>query len=336
MGIGTGLSGSLGVGVETTYGTYEAPALHLEVAGKLGLKKVKNTNVSKGLAAGRQVPLAARRKVITKAAGGSFPIEVATKGMGVLLNTLIGGTVTPVQQAATTAYLQTHSLTSSQDVAGKMLTLQAGVADTAGTIHPYTFLGSKILGAEFSCGVDEFLTMALDVDSRDVVESETLVAPSYVAAAAPFHFGQGTLKIGDTVGAAAAIDGVRKVSFKIGRKMDTGRFYYGAGGLKKEPLLNDHADLSGTLDVDFVTKADLADRYRDDTQFAIVWEFVGANIASTYYETFRITLPACFLDDETPQNDGPGTVSTPFKFVVLNDGTNAPVKIEYISTDTTL
>lgn len=336
MGIGSGLSGSVGYSAESVYGTYEAPTKFVEAAGKIGLKKVKNTKTSMGLAAGRQVPLASRRKLITKAGGGSFPIEVATKGMGVLLNTLIGGTVTPVQQATTAAYLQTHSLTSTQDVAGKFLTLQAGVADTGGTVRPYTFLGSKILSAEFSCGIDEFLTCTFDVDSRDVVETETLAAPSYVAAATPFHFSQGTVKIGSTVGGAAAIDGVRKMSLKIGRKMDTGRFYFGGGGLKDEPLLNDHAELSGTIDADFVTKADLADRYAADTQFSIVWEFVGSVIETTYSETFRITLPACFLDDETPQNDGPGVVTTPYKFVVLNDGTNAPVKIETISTDTAL
>src|ERR1043165_7490721 len=119
MGIGSGLSGSVGFKAESAYGTYAAPDKHVEVAGKIGLKKVKNTAMSKGLAAGRQVPLASRRKVITRAAGGSFPLEIATNGMGVLFNTLIGGTVTPVQQGASAAYLQTHSLTSTQDVAGK-------------------------------------------------------------------------------------------------------------------------------------------------------------------------------------------------------------------------
>lgn len=333
---GSGLSGSLGAVAEVTYGTYVAPTRHFEVAGKIGLKKVKNTKTSSGLAAGRQVPLASRRKVITKAGGGSFPIEVPTKGFGLLLNQLIGGTVTPAQQAATMAYLQTHQLTSTQDVAGKFCTLQAGVPDAGGTVRPYSFLGSKITAMEFSCGIDEFLTAAIDVDSRDVTEAETLAAPSYVAAAEPFHFSQGTVKIGATVGAAASIQGVRKVSFKIERKLDTGRFFYGNAGLKSEPLLNDFAGLSGTIEADYITKADLADRFAADTQFAIVWEFVGDLIEDTYFDTFRITLPACFLDDETPQVDGPDLVKSPYKFVVLNDGTNAPVKIEYISTDTAL
>jgi hypothetical protein len=333
---GSGLSGSLGLAPEVTYGTYVAPTRHIEVAGKIGLKKVKNTKVSQGLAAGRQVPLATRRKVITKAGGGSFPIEVASKGFGLLLNQLIGGTVTPTQQGITTAYLQTHQLTSTQDVAGKYLTLQAGVPDAGGTVRPYTFLGSKVTAMEFSCGVDEYLTAAVDVDCRDVTEAETLVAPSYSATAEPFHFGQGTVKIGSTVGGAAAIQGVRKMSLKIERKMATDRFFYGNGGLKSEPLLNDFAGLSGSLDVDFITKADLADRFADDTQFALIWEFTGDLIEDTYYDLIRFTLPACFLDDETPQVDGPDLVKTPYKFTVLNDGTNAPVKVEYISTDTTL
>jgi hypothetical protein len=44
--------------------------------------------------------------------------------MGLLLQALMGTTVTPVQQVATAAYLQTHTLA---DTAGKSLTIQKGV-----------------------------------------------------------------------------------------------------------------------------------------------------------------------------------------------------------------
>jgi hypothetical protein len=66
-----------------------------------------------------------------------------------------------------------------------------------------------------------------------------------------------------------------------------------------------------------------------------VWEFVGPLIASTFFETFRITLPAVRFDEGPPVVDGFDVVKPSFNFTALYDGTNQP-KIEIISTDVTL
>lgn len=335
MAIGSGLAASIGIAAESTYGTYVAPTRFLEMT-KHQLRKDKNTAMSKAPAAGRTVPLASRRVVTTRAASGSVELEVPNKGFGLLLNALIGGTVTPVQQATTTAYLQTHTLSATQDVWNKMLTVQCGVPDAAGTVRPYTFLGAKPVSMEFSCGIDELLMCTAEFDCRDVVETETLVAPSYLTGTRPFHFGQATVKIGATVGGATSVAGVRKAAVKISRKMDVGRFHFGQAGLKAQPILNDTTEISGTLEAEFIDKTVFADRFAADTQFSLILEFVGPVIESTYFETFRITLPACFLDDEGPAVDGPDIVKSSLKYSVLNDGTNAPATIEIISTDTTI
>jgi hypothetical protein len=335
MAIGSGLAGSAGFAPEVTYGTYVASTRFLECQ-KVALKKTKQTAMSKGLAAGRSVPLASRRVVTTKAAGGSIDLEVANKGMGLLFNDLFGGTVTPVQQGATAAYLQSHNLVPTVDNAGKFMSIQAGVPDLSGTVRPYTFLGSKLTALEFSCGVDELLMCTATVDSRDVDEGQTLVAPSYSTGTRPFHFGEATVKIGATVGAAAAIQGVRKMSVKVERPQDTGRYYFGNAGLKSEPISNNFVVISGQIDHDFVDKTIFADRFANDGQFSLVWEFIGPLIASTFFETFRITIPALFLDNDPPDVEGPDVVKTSYKFTGLYDNTNNPVLLEYISTDTTL
>lgn len=337
MGIGSGLGSSLGARAESAYGTYNAPNLRWYECDSVKLGKTKTVVMSKALAAGRTVPPASRRAVAAKGAAGSFEMEVPRKGgLGLLLNTLIGGTVTPTQQGATAAYLQTHALTATQDPYGKSLTLQLGTPSTGGTSNPYTYLGSKITSVEFSCGVGEYLTASFEVDARDVTEAETLVAPSYLTGVKVWHFSLGTIKVGATVGGAAAVDGVRKMSLKIDRKMDLERRYFGGGGLKGEPILNDFSEISGTIEADLVTKADFADRFRDDTQFSLVWEFVGDVIETSYSETLRFTLPAVFLDDQSPTPEGPGVVRMPMKFTVANDGSNAPATIEIISVDTAL
>jgi hypothetical protein len=116
---------------ETTYGTFVAPAKFIEFT-KESLVLKKTTAQSAGIAAGRLLPLSSRRVVTRKEVTGSFDMEIANKGMGLMLQALMGTTVTPVQQAATTAYLQTHTLAS---VAGKSLTIQKGVPLTSGHRH---------------------------------------------------------------------------------------------------------------------------------------------------------------------------------------------------------
>jgi hypothetical protein len=328
MAIGSGLGAQLGIAPETTYGTYVAPTKFIEFT-KESLVLKKSTAQSAGIAAGRLLPLSSRRVLTRKEVAGSIDLEVTNKGMGLLLQALMGTTVTPVQQGAGPAYLQTHTLA---DVAGKSLTIQKGVPLTTGTVTRKNFLGCKITSGEFSCGVGEMLGGSFEVDGRDVEETSVLAAASY-ANMAPFHFGQMALKAG-SYGTETALDGIRKVSCKIERPQDTERFYANQAALKKEPISNDQIKISGSLESDYVATT-LDDLHTTDGVTSLVWEFQGPLIAATFYETFRITLPAVRLDEGPPVVDGFGVVKPSFNYVGLYDGTNQP-KIEYISTDVTL
>lgn len=331
MAIGSGLAASIGFAAESTYGTYVAPTRFLEYI-KADLKKKKNVVQGGGLAAGRIAQLGSRRVVTSESVEGGFELEVANKGMGLLLAHLLGSSATPVQQGATAAYLQAHTV---GDNIGKSLTIQHGVPDLTGTVRPFTFKGCKLSGAEFSCKVGELLTMSLDVDGRQASEVETLVAASLATGVAPFHWAQMSVKLG-TFGAEAAVSGVKGFSVKFDRGMASERFYAGAGGLKAEPIMNDFLKVSGSIEVDLVNKADFADRFAADSATSLVIEFVGPLIASTYYQTFRIKVPMVFFDGDTPTVDGPDVTSGGYGFVAQLDGTNPLVSIDYISTDTTL
>ena len=332
MAIGSGLAAQFGVSAESTFGTYVAPTRFFEVAA-FDVKKVKTPVQGGGVAAGRLGRLAARRVVTSQAGTVSATTEATTTKLGLLLQHLMGTTVTPVQQGGTPAYLQTHA---AADNVGKYLTVQGGVPNTAGTVVPYSATGCKITSAEFSCGVDETLSVKLDMDARQVVDTQSLATASYTTSQVPFHFGQMAVRIGATTGAAASVDGVRKVTLKIDRPQRTDRFYAGAGGLKAEPIMNDWLAVSGTIEADFLDKATFADRFAADTQFALVWEFVGAQISGAYYNTLRLTIPAAFIEGDTPTVGGPDVTSGSFPFVAALDGTNAMLTIEYISTDTTV
>lgn len=328
MAIGSGLGAQLGIAPETTYGTYVAPTKFIEFT-KESLALKKTTAQSSGIAAGRLLPLSARRVVTRREAQGSIDLEITNKNMGLLIQALMGTSVTPVQQGAGPAYLQTHTLS---DTAGKSLTIQKGVPLTSGTVTKKNFLGCKVTSGEFSCEVGQMLTGSFEFDGRDVEETSALAAASYVNMNV-FHFGQMAIKSG-SFGTETALDFIRKVSCKIERPQDTERFYANAAALKKEPISNDQVKISGTLESDYGATT-LDDMHTTDGVTSLVWEFTGPLIAATFYETFRLTLPAIRLDEGPPVVDGFGVVKPSFNYVGLFDGTNQP-KIELISTDTTV
>ena len=330
MTVGSGIGGQVGIAAESTYGTYETPARFLPFTGS-DLKKTKNSTDLSILGAGQLMKSGYGRVDTTKGGGGTLECPVVNKGMGLLLQALMGTTVTPAQQAATAAYLQTHTLA---DTVGKSLTVQAGIPNVSGTAHPYSFLGCKVLGAEFGFEVEKEVTASFDLDARDVTEGETLAAASFDTGLRPFVGTDTSIKVG-AFGSEAAVTGVKKATVKFERGLGVDRHYFGASGLKAEPNVQDFASVTGTISADLVDKAVWADRFRDDAEFSIVLEAVGAVIEGAYSHTFRITIPGCRLEGDTPTLSGQEVVSGDFPFVALFDDTNLP-KIEVISTDTTV
>jgi tail tube protein len=328
MPIGSGIGSSFGMVPEVTYGTYVAPTRWVE--GAASLRKTKQVYQGGGMAAGRLMQPGTRRVITTKGAGGNFACSVSSVRMGHLFNGLMGGTVTPVQQGATPAYLQTHAL---GDPFGKFYTMQSGIPDLGGTVRPYTFLGCQVDMCEFSCDLGGPLTAAFTMACRDVTEGQTLAAPSYPTAN-EFHWAQAALKLG-TFGAEAQVDGVRKVAVKIERRKHDGGPYMGNAGLRSQGVINDWAKITGTLEADYLTKADFADRFASDASTSMVWEFIGPLISGSNFETFRLTLPQVFFDTDTPTAESPDVVRTSYNFTAQFDGTNQPT-IAYMSTDTTL
>lgn len=333
MAVGSGLGGQLGIKAETTFGTYVAPDRFLVGHLKGNPKFKPNRTQGGGLYAGEAVQRGSRYVETTRSAEGTITVEISRKQAGLIIAHLLGSSATPVQQAATTAYLQTHAVAADQ--LGKSLTIQVGIPQTDGTVKAYTFLGSKIQKATFECGVDDILTCDVDVDCRDLTEVQTLVAASYPTGSEPFHFQQMTVKTG-TFGAETAVSGVRKFALTIERPLKDDRYYAGAAGLKAEQVTSGPVKITGSLDTDFVDKTIFIDKFVSNTSTSLVVEWVGPIIASTYAYAFRFKLPQTFFTGDSPMLDGADIVNMSIPFECKYDGTNAAVIAEYMSTDVTV
>lgn len=325
MAIGSGLGASFGMVDESTYGTYVAPTRWFPGTSFNIKPEITREDVF-GLAAGRVAPIDG---VVTgRRATGAWAGQVPTTKFGLILKHLTGTAATPTQQAATAAYLQTFPFV---DNFGKSFTGQVGAPLTTGTVNPYSGTGGKITAAEFTSDVNGVLTASVDMAYQNIVDSQSLASPSYVAYDVMNKL---VVKLG-TYGSESAITNIRNASIRIERPMDVER--PGDLATYPEPLMNGPVTVTGTLTADFADETYFSDRVLTEASTSLVLEWTNRTvIASTYYPMLRFKVPKVKFMDPVPEVGGPEVLSASVAFTGYLDTTNGLVIAEYMSTDTTL
>jgi hypothetical protein len=164
MTLASGLGSQLGAAKETTWATVVTPTRFFEFNSE-SLNRTPAYQESVGLRANRMFQPASRVVQTTRTAGGDIALDVPTKGYGFWLDLLHGLTVTPVQQASTPAWKQAHLVGTSMP--SKSATLQVNKPDSGGNDHPFTYPGSVVTGATWSCDVGGLLTSTVTVAAQD-------------------------------------------------------------------------------------------------------------------------------------------------------------------------
>jgi hypothetical protein len=319
----SGNDARLGLSKETTYGTRVAPARFFPFTGE-SLNYEYEKYASRALGVGRWT----RPTVRTKSAGsGAISGEVPTTGFGFLLDALHNNAVTPVQQGATAAYLQTHTLDTAP---AKSYSVQVQTPPvTSSTLVPHDLLGVMFSGIELSW--DDVLTFSMpaSVQALSIAESlATYVAPT---AWSLLTFRGGSISIG---GVAQTNSIIGAGSLNIGFNLRTGVHYLGSGGLMAKPVEMDKPSASGTCTADFNDNTHLS-RTIDDTIADVVLRFEGSVIAGSDEYALEVTIPDCEFTSPRPTVDGPGPVAQPIAFSNAST-TGDPVVITYCSTDTVI
>lgn len=327
MGNAIGLTTAIMTAVETTYGTPVTPDRALEFDSE-SLERKNEILQSNSLRSGvPNLRRGSRRVSAARWGEGQITFEAVTNGLGRILQAALGGTSTVVQQGGTTAWLQTHQLGS---VLGKSLTIQKQLRDEANTVvSPFTFHGCKLPRVEFKIDKKGKLMITVNVDAEDVDTTTASASPSYPAAKT-FHYQQGALTMD-----AVALATVQDASIVFDRKMDTDRYHLGNAGRKAEPLTNDFPEVTGNLTAEFADLT-LYNKFAGDLAAALVLTFTGDVISGAFNELLRITIPEVRFTGETPKVGGPGLVMNAAPFEGQYNGADAGLKVELISTDTTL
>lgn len=323
----SGLGSQLGAGAETTYATPVTVNRFAEFTSET-MKLSRAFLTSQQLRAGRMFPNSSRRSPTTRSAAGGVVMEVPNSGFGTYLNLLHGNTVAPVQQASTTAYLQTHNI-GTTDPFGKSITLQVGKPSDNGTVQPFTYPGTIMHQVSFDCQTGGFLTGNLTLDANDELTGTALATPSYPTGLRSFNFTQCAVTVNSVPQTQA-----RGINVTINEARDVARYYLGATN-KAVPLTNAYGAGTLALTVDFGDLT-LYNLFANGSVVPVTITFTGPTIASTYHEQLTFTMTACGLDGDSPVVPGPGVLQQAIQFVVLDDGTNPPFQITYMAVDATL
>ena len=342
---GSGLGSTFGTGVETSgsYGTLAtinkwAPVESCEI------KQAPVYYKGNGLHGGTLVRQDAEVVRTNLDAAGTIKTAGYYNGLGRLFGSLMGSlAVAPVQNGATTAYTQTHAFANSWH---QSISIQQGIVDVAQTIHYWNSLGVKITGGQFECSVGNPLMCTFDVDAQDRFEAGSGVTASGLSGGFPFFaFHQAAVKIG-TFGSEAKVDGVTKWTGSIKRAQATKRFNFGnvttnpndTYAIKDEPVDNGFADITGTLETEYLNDTLFENYYQNDTPFSLIVVFTSAALAGTAFPySISFNFPRCrFITGEDPTVNGPDIVKPVMNYEVMLDGTHPAATITIVNQDVTL
>jgi hypothetical protein len=320
----SGFEARVAASKEVTYGTRVAPARFFPLTAEdLGFQF--NRYFSPAIGTG----MWARPSVVTSKVGsGSLTGDVTTTGMGFLLDGLHGNVVTPVQQGATTAYLQTHSLSTSPS---KSFSIQVQTPPvTTPTLVPHDMTGVVMGGITLSWSGGGVLSYQIPVVYQNLDTGQSNV--SYVAPAAYdlFSFTGGAITVGGVTEANVLGDG--QVSIEYPLRDDA--YALGTGGTIAKPVITDKPRITGSFTADFNDNTNLT-RVTGNTIADIVLRFTGGTIVGTHTYLFEVNIPDCVFTSPRPTVGDPGPVQQPVEFESASSTNDTP-SIVYRSTDTSL
>jgi len=314
------------LGLESSWGTAVAPTRAFEAKADTFQREIEYIE-SVGFRKDMQTIRSDRHDTVSLGASGSIEVDILNKGMGLILQHALGGSTAPAQQGGTAAY---KSIFETNDTGPTgSYTVQVGKTDTAGSTQSFTYEGSVVTGWSVAADLGAPVRMTFNYDSENEQNSTALATPSYPASADPFVYTDCKILVDSSeVGTYTSFS----LDADLGMKTDR-RFLKGSAA-KGQPQRSSVPSYTGNISGEFASMGDY-EKFRDGTLFQLEFKAVmGTAIAGSYYPTFHITMPKVKFTGSTPVASISELSTIDLPFLVLDDGSNAAVKIEYTSTDT--
>jgi len=282
---------------------------------------------SVGFRAGMETLRSDRRTLVNMGGEGELEIDVLTTGFGFLLESMLGSTAGPTQEAATAAY--TTTATTSSDAPGISYTVQIQRVAVDGSLQSFTHHGGTITSWSLMQEVGGLLVATLQADFEDVDTSTGAGTPAYAAGNVPF----------DWTMLDVTLDSVSTDLTKFELEGDLGlvtdRRFLKSSSLKAQPVRSSVPSYEGSMELEYQGEVEYDDFVAGNV-VPIIATWTGATIEGAHNYELEITCAACQYTGDAPVSslDGVPTMTVPFK--VLDNGTDPAIQITYKSTDTAL
>lgn len=319
-----GLYSQIGFVAETTYGSAVTVTRFLEMQDEsiqLDSPRVE----SPGLRASQKVLRYDRFFVNTKGAAGDVNWPVANKGFGLLFKHMMGTSTITTHAGGTNA--KDHVYVQASMYGSLSLTVQVGRPSLSGTVQPFTYTGCKITDWELTNDVDGYLMLKTSFDAQAETTGTALATASYPTAMELFNWTEGAVTL------AGSSFPIRNLSISVSNSLKTDRYFLQGSRLKAEPLQNDMSPITGSFEADFTDLTQYA-RFTAGSTAALVATWTTQSfIEGTTPSSLSVNLACVRFDGETPNVSGADLLNQPISFKALDDGSNQPITITYVSAD---
>lgn len=320
------LDTAVGIAKESTYGTFETPTRGYEAKSD-NFALEQNVIESLGFYGGRHTIVSDRRVVLPKGASGTLEFDLLNKGLGLLLQGMLGTVAGPTQVGATTAY--TTTIETAADDPGDSYTLQVHRVTSAGTTLGHTYLGGVVTGWTLSQDIDQFTSLSVDMAFSTANNTDADGTISYPTSATPFHWGQCVVAVNSTD------TDVRSCSLTADLGMKTDRYFLTGSTSMSQPVRSTLPRFSGELETEYVSDT-IYDLAVAGTAVPITMTWTGGLIEAGHNFSLTVTLQECVFDIVNPSAAVEDLPSVTMPFTVLWDESNPAVSIVYKSSDTAL
>lgn len=319
MAIRSGLAAQLGLGVESTWGTSVTPTRFYEFSEEgfaLSIERI----ASEGLRAGNRVLRSDRYASGQKAVEGSVTMDMTAENSGLLFKHGLGSVAT----VNTSGTVYTHTCTLG-DPYSLGLTAEVGRPGNDGTVRAFTYSGAKISEFSLSNAVNELLVGEFSFVAKDEATGSVTTA-SYPASQELLSFA------GATITVAGSAYECKDFSVSVNNGLDAERFILGSQTIN-QPVAASMTEISGEITAEF---KDLTayNRFVNASHAAIVATWEGSAITGTYKRKISVSIPVARFDGATPNVGGPEILDQQLSFVGLSDGSQEPITITVVNTDT--
>jgi len=337
---------SIGIKAETTYGT----GVTVDRFPEFTEEEITQDNEyidSEGLRVGGVGVDLSRRTLGKVVAGGSLSLEWVTRGLGSLLEAMLGYNVSTLRSGA--IYQQVASPLASDPMPS--YTIQKGIPPVGGgSTLPHTFLGCVVDSWKLSAEAGGALTADIDWVAKEMVTATAYAAPSYVASPRTFAFPHVTIAVGvngthtltlpstTALGSttATALSNVNAIEVTGANNVDDGGYNSGGAGKRSRRPVYGMREFGGTITAEF-DAVTLRDYYLNQSDLHMVITFTsdqdngfGASAA------LQIVLPSLRLEGKVPSSNGGEVIEQEIDFTAGRSLNTKPIYIVAVTADTAI